>query len=69
MKVAVIGAGLVGASVSFRLSQLGVQVVIIDVGQPGQGTSGSSFGWVNASSKESRPPVLRGDGGTPISVA
>jgi glycine/D-amino acid oxidase-like deaminating enzyme len=49
--VAVIGAGVVGASVAFRLAQAGANVILVDRGDPGQGTSGSSFAWANANLK------------------
>lgn len=35
MKVAVIGAGVLGASVGWNLSRLGAKVIFIDAGQPG----------------------------------
>jgi len=49
--VAVIGAGIVGASLAFRLAQSGANVILIDRGDPGRGTSGSSFAWANANLK------------------
>jgi glycine/D-amino acid oxidase-like deaminating enzyme len=52
--VAVIGAGVVGASVAFRLAQAGARVILIDRGDPGQGTSGSSFAWANSNQKTPR---------------
>lgn len=52
MKVAVIGAGVVGASVAFRLSQQeGREVTIIDRAKPGSGTTSTSFAWLNANQK------------------
>ncbi|HEX3721507.1 MAG TPA: FAD-dependent oxidoreductase [Nitrolancea sp.] len=52
--VAVIGAGVVGASVAFRLAQAGAKVILIDRGEPGHGTSASSFAWANANQKTPR---------------
>ena len=52
--VAVIGAGVVGASVAFRLAQASVRVVVVDREEPGHGTSGSSFAWVNSNQKTPR---------------
>lgn len=52
--VAVIGAGIVGASVAFRLTQGGAQVIVVDQGQPGSGTTGASFAWVNSNQKTPR---------------
>lgn len=52
MKVAVIGAGVVGASVAFRLQQRsGVEVTLIDRSRDGCGTTGASFAWLNANRK------------------
>ena len=50
--VAVIGAGIVGAAIAWRLAQRGVHVAIIDKGQPGHGASNHSFAWINAGAKE-----------------
>src|SRR2546429_6435951 len=54
MKAIVIGAGMVGANVAYRLAQAGASVTILDAGRPGGGTSGSSFAWLNAFSKTPR---------------
>ncbi len=51
MRVAVVGAGIVGASVAFRLVQSGVRVWLLDKSRPASGTTASSFAWVNANSK------------------
>ena len=51
MAVAVIGAGIVGASVAFRLSEAGAEVVLIDGAEPGSSTTSTSFAWVNANNK------------------
>ena len=45
------GAGIVGASVAFRLSEDGAEVVLIDGAEPGSGTTSASFAWVNANNK------------------
>ena len=50
--VAVIGAGILGASVAWRLARRGVQVTLIDKGKPGHGASSHSFAWINAGAKE-----------------
>lgn len=52
--VIVIGAGVVGSSVAFRLSQAGADVTVIDRDTPGSGTTGNSFAWVNANQKTPR---------------
>ena len=51
LKVAVIGAGIVGSSVAYRLSEGGAEVVMIDGAEPGSGTTSTSFAWVNANNK------------------
>jgi glycine/D-amino acid oxidase-like deaminating enzyme len=53
-RVAVIGAGVLGASVGWNLSRHGAEVVFIDAGQPGEGVTNWSFSWVNASNKTAR---------------
>ncbi|MEX2692182.1 NAD(P)/FAD-dependent oxidoreductase [Rhizobium mongolense] len=37
--VAVVGAGVIGASIAFEMQQRGFQVTLIDKGEPGRGTS------------------------------
>lgn len=54
VRVAVIGAGILGASVGWNLARQGADVVFIDAGQPGEGVTNWSFSWVNASNKTVR---------------
>nr|WP_282189921.1 FAD-dependent oxidoreductase [Streptomyces sp. RPA4-2] len=49
--MAVIGVGIIGASVGWNLTRHGAKVVFIDAGQPGEGVTNWSFSWVNASKK------------------
>lgn len=51
-RVVVIGAGLIGVSVAWRLAEHGQRVVLVDARQPGDGTSGTSFAWLNANNKQ-----------------
>ena len=82
-KVAVVGAGILGAAVAWQLARRGVHVSLIDKGQPGQGASSHSFAWINAGAKEPigyhnlnrrslemwpRFAAAVGDGGDPDSV-
>lgn len=53
-KVVVIGAGIVGASIAFRLAQRGATVTVVDAGEPGRGASVVSFAWINARDKNPR---------------
>lgn len=57
MRVVVIGAGIVGACVGLRLSQRGADVTLIDRLGPGEGTSGTSFAWLDASHPSLEPYV------------
>src|SRR3990172_5619347 len=50
----VIGAGVVGTSIAFRLTQAGIRVTILEAGYVGGGTSGASFAWINANNKPPR---------------
>ena len=50
-RTAVVGAGIVGASVAYHLSKGGAEVVLIDRAEPGSGTTSTSFAWVNANNK------------------
>ena len=45
---------MIGASTAFRLARGGAQVILLDRGRPGGGTSATSFTWVNANSKSPR---------------
>ena len=50
--IAVVGAGIMGATIAWQLARRGVQVVLIDKGNPGHGASSHSFAWINAGAKE-----------------
>lgn len=54
MRVAVIGAGLLGAAAARELQSRGAQVTVYEATRPGTGTSGTSFAWVNSRSKAPR---------------
>jgi glycine/D-amino acid oxidase-like deaminating enzyme len=49
MKVVVVGAGIIGASVAYQLALGGAQVTVIDGAGVAAGATGRSFGWINAS--------------------
>jgi glycine/D-amino acid oxidase-like deaminating enzyme len=51
MKVAVIGTGVIGASVGWHLARRGAEVLLLDRGEPGAGVTDWTFSWVNASNK------------------
>ncbi len=48
-RVAVIGAGIVGASIAYNLSKRGCEVIVIEKRAPASQASGNSFAWINAS--------------------
>jgi glycine/D-amino acid oxidase-like deaminating enzyme len=48
MRVIVIGAGIIGAALADRLAASAIGVTIVEAAEPGQGTSRTSLGWVNA---------------------
>jgi glycine/D-amino acid oxidase-like deaminating enzyme len=53
-KMIVIGAGVMGASVAYRLAQAGASVTVLEATRIGGGTSGISFAWTNAHQKPPR---------------
>lgn len=54
MRAVVIGAGVIGASIVYRLAQTGVDVVVLESNYVGAGTSGASFAWTNSNRKTPR---------------
>jgi glycine/D-amino acid oxidase-like deaminating enzyme len=55
LRIAVIGAGIVGVSVAFRLARSReARVWIVDESLPGSGTTSASFAWANANDKTPR---------------
>jgi glycine/D-amino acid oxidase-like deaminating enzyme len=48
----IVGLGVVGASAAYAATRGGARVVAFDAGVPGEGTSGTSFAWLNAVRKE-----------------
>jgi glycine/D-amino acid oxidase-like deaminating enzyme len=55
IRTIVIGAGVMGASVAYRLAQAGASVTVLEAARVGGGTSGISFAWTNAHKKPPRP--------------
>ncbi len=54
MKIAVIGAGMIGVSIAVEAAARGAEVTLIDKNSPGSGTSSLSYGWVNSNNKDPR---------------
>ena len=53
-RIIVIGAGVMGASVAYRLATAGASVTVLEAGRIGGGTSTCSFAWTNSNDKEPR---------------
>ena len=51
LKVVVVGAGIIGASIGYHLSRRSVALTVVDKGRPGSGASSHSFAWINATAK------------------
>ncbi|MBV9006000.1 MAG: FAD-binding oxidoreductase, partial [Solirubrobacterales bacterium] len=49
LRIAVIGAGIVGVHVAAGLARRGADVTLIDAAEPGGGTTSGSFAWIDAS--------------------
>ncbi|MBN9045565.1 MAG: FAD-binding oxidoreductase [Rhizobiales bacterium] len=47
----VLGAGIVGTSIAYRLAEAGNAVTIVERNHPGCGTSSTSFAWTNSNEK------------------
>ena len=50
-RIAVIGAGIIGAAIAFRLAERGLDVVLLDRAEPGDGVTSTTYAWVNANEK------------------
>ena len=55
MKAVVVGGGVLGASVAFRLAQAGARVTVLERAHVGAGASGATFAWTNSLRKPPRP--------------
>lgn len=46
--IVVVGAGIIGASIAWRLASAGARVTIVTAGQPGGVATPNSFSWINS---------------------
>jgi len=53
-RIVVIGAGVMGASVAYRMTLAGASITVLEAGRIGGGTSSCSFAWTNSNSKTPR---------------
>lgn len=53
-EIIVVGAGVLGTSVAYRLARAGARVTVLEATRVGGGTSGISFAWTNSSNKTPR---------------
>jgi Glycine/D-amino acid oxidases (deaminating) len=51
MKAIVVGGGVIGATVAYRLAEAGTKVTLVEAGRIAEGTSLTSFAWVSACEK------------------
>jgi glycine/D-amino acid oxidase-like deaminating enzyme len=51
MQIVIIGAGVLGASLAYRLAEAGQQVTLLERAGVAQGTTGSTFAWINSNQK------------------
>ena len=61
--VAVVGAGFTGLSTALHLAERGIDVVVLEAGQPGWGASGRNGGQVNPGLKYEPSEIMRDFGG------
>ena len=49
LRVGVVGAGIVGASIAYHLAEAGAQVTVFEKTGAASGATRNSFAWINAS--------------------
>jgi glycine/D-amino acid oxidase-like deaminating enzyme len=48
MKAVVVGAGVIGTNIAYKLAQSGAETVLVEAGTPGAGASATSYAWLNS---------------------
>jgi len=56
MKVAIVGAGVAGLGIGWRLAQAGAQVIVLERGEPGMGASFAAAGMIAATAEMADAP-------------
>ncbi len=57
--IVVVGAGILGACIAWRISERGFPVTLIDKSDPGSGASRHSFAMINADAKFRSPKPMK----------
>ncbi|MGE0361710.1 MAG: NAD(P)/FAD-dependent oxidoreductase [Vicinamibacterales bacterium] len=52
--IAIVGGGIIGASMAYHLARRGARVTVLERATPGSGATANSFAWINAGSKRPR---------------
>jgi glycine/D-amino acid oxidase-like deaminating enzyme len=52
MKIVVIGAGVIGTNIAYKLAKAGAEVVLVESGTPGAKASATSYAWLNSNNVE-----------------
>ena len=53
-RIAVVGGGIMGASIAYHLAKRGAEVTLLEKRAPATGATANSFAWINAGSKRPR---------------
>ncbi|WPZ33520.1 FAD-binding oxidoreductase [Thalassobaculum sp. OXR-137] len=54
-RIAVVGAGIVGASIAYHLAVRGAAVILVDAAEPAAGVTGRAFSWINIAHTRPHP--------------
>ncbi len=53
-RVAIVGGGIIGASIAYHLARRGAEVIVLEKRAPASGATANSFAWINAGAKRPR---------------
>src|SRR5918994_808216 len=53
-RIAIVGGGIMGASIAYHLAKRGAEVHLLEKRAPASGATANSFAWINACSKRPR---------------